>query len=275
MHFVKVHGAGNDFVLLPDLNDTITLDAGFVRALCAPHLGLGADGVIRAGGPREGVEADVFMDYWNADGTVSEMCGNGVRCVAKYMGDRSLSRQADLIRVDTRCGVKPVAVTYSNDGKVLTGRVDMGTPEVGKIDVAVDVDGRILNLTTLSMGNPHAVMVVDDLDAFDLDVVGPALQSHEWFPNGTNVEAITVESRERVRGRIWERGVGETLASGTGGSAMAAAAHLLGLAGRDTTVVLPGGELAIEWTETSLLVTGPATEVATGELDAVWLSTIR
>ena len=275
MHFVKVHGAGNDFVLLPDLNDDITLDADFVRALCAPHLGLGADGVIRVAPARAGVDADVFMDYWNADGSISEMCGNGVRCVAKYIGDRGLAREPTLIRVDTRGGVKPVELSYGNDGMVLTARVDMGMPEAGKIDVPVDVAGSVRNVTTVSMGNPHAVIVVDDIDDCDLAEVGAALQEHEWFPNGTNVEMIAVESRERVRGRIWERGVGETLASGTGGSAMAAAAHLLGLTGRDVTVALPGGELFIEWTETTLLVTGPATEVATGELDAAWLTAIR
>ena len=275
MQFVKVHGAGNDFLLLPDLDDGITLDVDLVRALCAPHLGMGADGVIRLGTARDGVDADVFMDYWNADGSIAEMCGNGVRCVAKYVADRGLATAGDTVRVDTRGGVKPVEVMRGPDGRVNRARVDMGAPEVGKIDVPVDVAGRTLGVTTISMGNPHAVTVVDDVAEFDLETIGIALQEHDWFPDGTNVEAITVESRERVRGRIWERGVGETLASGTGGSAMAAAAHLLGLAGRTVTVALPGGELEVEWNETSLLVTGPAAEVASGELDEAWLKAIR
>ena len=274
MHFLKVHGAGNDFVLLPDLADAIVLDADLVRGLCARHLGVGADGVIRVGPPRSGVAADVFMDYWNADGSVVEMCGNGVRCVAKYMGDRDMA-DAQEIRVDTRGGVKPVSVFRGADGKVTGGRVDMGAPIVGKVDWPMEVGDETLNVTTLSMGNPHAVIVVEDVDAFALAPVGEALQAHEAFPDGTNVEIISVQERERVKGRIWERGVGETMASGTGASAMAAAAHLLGLAARRSTVALPGGELEVDWTETTLEVTGPAAEVASGELDDAWLTTIR
>jgi diaminopimelate epimerase len=274
MHFLKVHGAGNDFVLLPDLDDAITLDADLVRGLCERHLGVGGDGVIRVAPPRPGVVADVFMDYWNADGSIAEMCGNGVRCVAKYMGDR-LHPTADEIRVDTRGGVKPVTVHRAADGKVTGGCVDMGAPVVGKVDWPMDIDGHTVNITTLSMGNPHAVSVVDDVDAADLGMLGRYLQAHEAFPDGTNVEIICVEDRDRVRGRIWERGVGETMASGTGASAMAAAAHLLGMAARRSTVVLPGGELEVDWTEDTLWVTGPAAEVAAGELDAAWLTTIR
>ena len=275
MHFVKVHGAGNDFVLLPDLDNTLELHATLVQRLCAPHLGLGADGVIRLAPPREGVAADVFMDYWNADGSVAEMCGNGVRCVAKYVADRGLI-MGDIVRVDTRGGVKPVEIVGRDAaGRVERVRVDMGSPVVGKVDWPLDVDGQTHNVTTLSMGNPHAVIVVDEVADADLEPLGRALQDHDAFPDGTNVEMITVDDRTVVRGRIWERGVGETMASGTGASAMAAAAHLLGLAARETRVVLPGGDLDVEWTDSTLWVTGPAVEVAGGELDQVWLTTIR
>jgi diaminopimelate epimerase len=269
MHFVKVHGAGNDFVLLPDLDDTLQMHPAFVQRVCHRHLGVGGDGVIRLGRPRAGVEADVFMDYWNADGSVAEMCGNGVRCVAKYVVDRDIV-SGDVVRVDTRGGVKDVEVHRGEDGRVDTVRVDMGTPVVGKVDWPMTVDGETVLVTTLSMGNPHAVTVVEDLDGADLATLGRRLQDLDDFPN---VEMICVEDRQRVRGRIWERGVGETMASGTGASAMAAAANLLGLAGRLTTVALPGGDLQIEWTETTLWVTGPAAEVATGELDDTWLKT--
>ena len=272
MHFVKVHGAGNDFVLLPDLDDALELDPAFVQRVCHRHLGVGGDGVIRLGKPRDGVDAHVFMDYWNADGSIAEMCGNGVRCVAKYVVDRGIVG-GDIVNVDTRGGVKPVEVRRGPDGLVSTVRVDMGPPVVGKVDWPMSIDGDTVMMTTLSMGNPHAVTVVEDVDAADLASLGRRLQEHEAFPQGTNVEVISVEDRIRVRGRIWERGVGETMASGTGASAMAAAAHLLGLAGRRTTVVLPGGDLDIEWTETTLWVTGPAAEVATGELDDTWLTT--
>ena len=273
MHFVKAHGAGNDFVLLPDLDDTLQLTPAFVRRVCRPHLGVGADGVIRIAPPRDDTAADVFMDYRNADGSLAEMCGNGVRCVAKYVADRGLVA-GDVVRVDTRGGVKPVEIVARDGGKVSQVRVDMGAPVVGKVDWPLDVDGQTVDVTTLSMGNPHAVTVVEDLDEADLQTIGRALQDHNAFPEGTNVEMITVADRDHVRGRIWERGVGETMASGTGASAMAAAAHLLGLAARQTTVSLPGGDLHVEWTETTLWVTGPAVEVATGELDEAWLQTI-
>ena len=167
MHFLKVHGAGNDFVLLPDLDDAITLDADLVRGLCARHLGVGGDGVIRLAPARSGVDAEVFMDYWNADGSIAEMCGNGVRCVAKYLGDRTM-RVAEQIRVDTRGGVKDVTVHRGADGKVTGATVDMGAPVVGKVDWPMDVEGDTVNVTTLSMGNPHAVIEVDDVDGFDL-----------------------------------------------------------------------------------------------------------
>ena len=274
MRFLKVHGAGNDFVLLPDLDDTIVMDDAFVRALCAPHLGLGADGVIRVAPPRSGVQADVFMDYWNADGSVAEMCGNGIRCVAKYVADRELV-SGDVVRVDSRGGVKQVFAERDASGLVARSRVDMGSPVVGKVDWEIDVQDAKVNITTLSMGNPHAVVVVDDVDGFDLAWLGSRMQELDTFPDGTNVEIIRASQRTLVHGRIWERGVGETMASGTGASAMAAAAHLLGLAGRHTTVSLPGGELEVEWTESTLWVTGPAVEIATGELDEAWLKTIR
>ena len=272
MHFVKVHGAGNDFVLLPDLDDTLELHPAFVQRVCDRHLGIGGDGVIRLAPARAGVEADVFMDYWNADGSIAEMCGNGVRCVAKYVIDRSIVG-GNVVRVDTRAGVKPVDVERGADGKFVSGRVDMGPPVVGKVDYPMTIDGEKFCITTLSMGNPHAVTVVEDVDAADLEWLGTRLQRHPDFPEGTNVEMIAAVDREHVRGRIFERGVGETMASGTGASAMAAAAHLLGLAARRTTVTVPGGDLHINWTDTTLEVTGPAAEVATGELDDAWLTT--
>ena len=274
MQFLKVHGAGNDFVFLPDLDDTLVLQPAFVQRTCDRNLGIGGDGVIRLAPPRTNVDADVFMDYWNADGSVAEMCGNGVRCVAKYLIDRDIVT-GDVVLVDTRAGVKEVEVIRGDDGRFAAARVDMGAPVVGKVDWPLEIDGETVTVTTLSMGNPHAVMVVEDLDDADLQTIGGRLQDHPDFPEGVNVEMINVPARDLVRGRIWERGVGETMASGTGASAMAAAAHLLGLAARRTTVGLRGGDLQIDWTESTLWVTGPAAEVATGELDEAWLTTIN
>jgi diaminopimelate epimerase len=278
MRFVKAHGSGNDFVLLPDLDGRITLSASLVRALCTPHLGLGADGVIRIAPARPGEVAEVFMDYWNADGSVAEMCGNGVRCVAKHVVDHELVPLASdedgvmVLRVGTRAGVKPVACLRGPNGLVERVRVDMGVPVPGEIDRALRVDGQELRVTTVSMGNPHAVLVVDKLSEAPVRALGPLLERHRDFPEGTNVEFITAPTRDRVVGRIWERGVGETLASGTGGSAMAVAAHLLGLSDRRVTVELPGGMLDVDWQETALFMSGPVVEVASGRLDRSWLS---
>jgi diaminopimelate epimerase len=291
MRFVKAHGAGNDFVLLPDLHDRIVLTSGFVRALCALHTGLGADGVIRIAPPRWGREGDVFMDYWNADGSVAEMCGNGVRCVAKYVADHGVVR-GDEIRIGTRAGVKLVRVVRRwEDGAVAATAVDMGTPRLGgqrQVDVSsarlrvpqlpghqiVTLEHAVVTVTTVSMGNPHAVLLVNDVATAPVTVWGPTIEHDDGFPNGTNVEFIAVPARDLVVGRIWERGVGETLASGTGASAMAVAAHALGLADRRVRVDLPGGSLEIDWTSGSVWVTGPAVEVANGELDSAWLDAI-
>jgi diaminopimelate epimerase len=285
MQFVKAHGTGNDFVLLPDLDDLLTVDVALTRALCDRHLGLGADGIIRLGGGED--DTDVFMDYRNADGSVAEMCGNGVRCVAKYVADRGLV-SGDVVRVGTRGGVKAVEiVTRHDDGTVAEVRVDMGAPApTGPVEIDLsslalagrDRDGmvtaehRSVTFTTVSMGNPHAVVVVDDVAAAPVERWGAYVAVHDAFPEGTNVEFISVPESNRVIGRIWERGVGETMASGTGASAMATAANLLGLAGSEVAVSLPGGVLTVTRTADTLYVTGPAVEVAAGTLDPRWLA---
>lgn len=313
MEFIKAHGAGNDFVLLPDLEGLLELQPEFVRAVCARHHGLGADGVIRLAPPRVGVDADVFMDYVNADGSVAEMCGNGVRCVAKFLGDRGLVDRA-AIRVDTRSGVRQVEVVERHDdGRIARVRVDMGPPvATGSAQVnvsptrvasirpdlvggAVTAEHRVIELTTVSMGNPHAVLVVDDLEKAPVASWGPVIEQDATFPEGTNVEFIAAPAADvdaagrgsaptpggrpapypRIDGRVWERGVGETMASGSGAAAMAVAASLHGLVGRQATVALPGGEIDVEWTEETLYLTGPATEVAEGTLDEAWLATME
>jgi diaminopimelate epimerase len=290
--FLKVHGAGNDFVLIPDLQDRLELTGAHVRALCDRHRGIGGDGVIRLGAPRDPAAADVFMDYRNADGSVAEMCGNGVRTVAKYVADRRSAdggpagEDRDRVRVDTRAGVKAVLVHRGEDGLVDRCTVDMGAPVPGEVDLRLDLPGgRTVLATTISMGNPHAVVLLghegDGGDAGDGDAaaavaradlvgLGPLVERHPAFPDGTNVEVIAVADRATVHGRIWERGVGETLASGTGGSAMAVAAILHGLADRQVAVHLPGGVLDVRWDERTLTVTGPAVEVGGGTLDAAW-----
>ncbi len=274
--FLKVHGAGNDFVLLPDPDDALELTPALVRALCDRRRGVGGDGVIRVAPARAGVQADVFMDYRNADGSVAEMCGNGVRTVAKYTADRALvlgdGARGDVVAVDTRAGVKQVRCNRGADGLVDVCTVDMGAPVPGTVDMALTLaDGRTVTVTTVSMGNPHAVILVHDVTTAPVAEIGPLVEQHPAFPEGTNVEFISAPDHGTVHGRIWERGVGETLASGTGGSAMAVAAVLNGLTGRTVDVHLPGGVLHIDWTDTTIFVTGPAVEVGGGTIDRTWL----
>jgi diaminopimelate epimerase len=291
MRFVKAHGAGNDFVVLADLEDRVVLTPALVRALCCRHTGIGADGVIRIAPPRWSRQGEVFMDYWNADGSVAEMCGNGVRCVAKYVVDRGIVR-GDEVAVCTRAGVKPVTIIGRwSDGTVASAQVDMGAPTLtGQVSVdvsparlrmprlpghqTVTLERVVVTVTTLSMGNPHAVLLVNDVASAPVAAWGPTIEHDESFPDGTNVEFIAVPARDLVVGRIWERGVGETLASGTGASAMAVAAHALGLADRRVRVDLPGGSLEADWTSGNVLITGPAVEVASGELSPAWLDSI-
>ncbi|MBW3604065.1 MAG: diaminopimelate epimerase [Actinobacteria bacterium] len=278
MQVTKVHGCGNDFVLIGDLGDALDVSSDLVRALCDRHRGVGGDGVIRIAPPRD-AESDVFMDYRNSDGGVVEMCGNGVRCVASYLLNRGLCR-GDQVRVGSRAGVKTVRVTARDrDGRVSETEVDMGTPEAtGTVALRVPApDGKYaveIEAVTVSMGNPHAVVEVDDLSAVPVGEWGPRIEHDPAFVDGTNVEFITVPAPDVIHGRIWERGVGETLASGTGASAMAVAAHLQGRTGRDVRVRVPGGVLTARWTSSTLLIRGPAVEVFDAELDDVWLATL-
>lgn len=300
MRFTKYTACGNDFVLIDDPDDSFALTPAAVRALCARRHGVGADGILRLTAPPR-PDADVFMDYRNADGGVVEMCGNGVRCVATYLLTRRIA--GDVVRVDTRAGVRPVRVT-ARDGQgratatevdmgvpVLTGRVSLDLPDA---DVAPGTDVARLagadrrdgpgdppsasvpspapvTAVTVSMGNPHAVLVVDDVAKAPVERWGPRIEHDAAFPRRTNVEFISAPDRTRVVGRIWERGVGETQASGSGASAMAVAAAQLGLVDRRVDVELPGGVLGVDWRRGPVLVRGPADEVYAGEVTDDWL----
>jgi diaminopimelate epimerase len=219
------------------------------------------------------------MDYRNADGSVAEMCGNGVRCVVAYVHDHGLV-EGDEVRVGTRAGVKTVAVTRRDAaGRVVETRVDMGAPRpTGTVTLRVPALSSSaveeVTATTVSMGNPHAVLLVDDVAKAPVAEWGPRIERDVAFPDGTNVEFIEIVDEAVVRGRIWERGVGETMASGTGASAMAVAAHLLDRTGRRVRVDLPGGSLHVEWGEQTLWVRGPAVEVYSGRVHDAWLEQV-
>jgi diaminopimelate epimerase len=286
----KAHGTGNDFVVIADLDDRIALDEGFVRALCDRRTGVGADGVLRIGPGSDG--ADVFMDHRNADGSTASMCGNGVRVVAQHVIDHGLvpDRADGTVRVGTRAGVREVVVHRGADGRVASATVDMGpatsvpvqVPFVPPVDDGrsvhtLEVDGHgPIELAVVSMGNPHAVVVVDDVAEAPVTDLGARLEVDEHFPQRVNVGFAQVVDRGHVRLRVFERGVGETAACGTGACAAAAALADRGLVDDAVEVALPGGVLHVRRAEDGHLhMTGAVVEVARGRLDPAWLAQVR
>jgi diaminopimelate epimerase len=288
MEFTKAHGTANDFVVLTDLDDRIELSAVLVRALTDRRRGIGGDGVIRIG-PGTG-DADVFMDYRNADGSVVETCGNGLRVVAKHVVDHGLSAPPDgqPLRVGTRAGVKPVVVHLGPDGRVAEATVDMGPPVFDPAEVPFEtddpdavvhrmaVDGQRLEVAVVSMGNPHAVLPVDDVAEAPVTELGPRVETHPRFPAKANVGFAQVVSGDALRLRVWERGVGETAACGTGACAAVVALQRLGRLGEEVAVRLPGGTLRVQHTAGgTVTMTGPAVEVGHGVLADDWLTAAR
>jgi diaminopimelate epimerase len=288
MRFVKMHGLGNDYVFVDCFAqrlDDVDL-AALARRLSDRHRGVGGDGLILIG-PSE--QADVGMVIYNADGSRAEMCGNGIRCVAKYAYERGLvgrrvqeagrrSGRASMT-VQADAGVRAVEVLVGCDGKrVESVRVDMGRPKLEPseipttlpgpvvVDRDVEISGRRYRLTCVSLGNPHAVVFVDDVRAVALAVEGPAIETAEIFPRRTNVHFVQVEARDEVTMVTWERGSGPTQACGTGASAVCVAGSLTGRTVRQIRVNLPGGQLQIHWADDEHVhMTGPAEEVFTGE----------
>jgi diaminopimelate epimerase len=275
MHFAKYQGTGNDFVMLSDVDDEIKLTPELVRRLCDRRFGIGADGVIRIAPPSSG--GDFFMDYVNSDGSVGEMCGNGIRCLAVFARHVGLTA-SDRIAVETRAGLK--VVTMSTAGVA----VDMGPPIFDPAAIPVLWEGsdalhakielptEMMELACLSMGNPHAVAFVEDPSSVPLGHLGPLIEHHDAFPNGTNVEFVRVVAPGHIEMRVWERGSGETLGCGTGAAAAAVAARLLRDTDSSVTVSLPGGDLIVEWRGVpgengSVFLDGPAKKVFEGQID--------
>jgi diaminopimelate epimerase len=276
MRFSKYHGVGNDFIMVADQEDRLTLTAELVRSLCDRRFGIGGDGVIRVAPGRDG--GDLVMDYVNSDGSVGEMCGNGIRCLAIFAHDEGITN-ASKLKVETGAGLKTVEVL--GDGRV---RVDMGAPIFRPADIPVtwagedalhakfDLDDEVLQAACLSMGNPHAVLFSGDPAKAPVTSLGPVIEKHPAFPNGTNVEFMRVDSPSHITMRVWERGAGETLACGTGACAVAVVGKLLGECESSMTISLPGGELDIEWAgsldeEAPVLMTGPAVRSFSGDVD--------
>jgi diaminopimelate epimerase len=283
MRIAKYHGTGNDFVFVEDLDDSAPVSPALIRALCDRHRGIGADGLIRVVRGREG--GDFFMDYWNRDGEAAQMCGNGIRCVGKFVYERGHT-QATQIDVETRAGVKRLVLDVEG-GAVRTVTVDMGPPsfELGTLPMQgdpsatllaepFDAAGRTWKASAVSMGNPHIVLLLEpgeDLAALDVPHIGPQIEHDPRFPQRTNVEFV-VPGEGRLAMRVWERGSGETMACGTGACAVLVAANLAGLAKRQSEIDVPGGTLLIEWRDDDhVFLTGPATFVFEADLDEAWL----
>lgn len=261
-----MHGLGNDFIVIDCRKKDPDNLPELARRLCKRRFGIGADQLLLLYKSRR---ADVKMRIFNADGTEVEMCGNGIRCLAKYVWDRGQC-DADVLSVETPAGL----MRPQKSGDMV--RVDMGEPIFEGRLIPVNIDGKIQDfpikaaeaeflMTCVSMGNPHAVIVVDDVDSIDVKKYGSLIEDHKLFPNRINVEFIEIVNYDLIRMRVWERGSGETMACGTGASAVAVVASQKGLSGKNVTVSLTGGDLFIEWHENNhVYMTGPAVEVFNG-----------
>ena len=276
MKFTKIHGIGNDYVYVNCFKETVEHPSEMAIKVSDRHFGIGSDGLILI---KPSEVADGKMEMYNADGSQGAMCGNGIRCVAKYMYDYGITDKTS-ISVETKSGIKYLDLTIK-DGKVDTVKVNMGTPILKAVDIPVRsekeqvidepvmVDGKEWKITCVSMGNPHAITYIDDVKNLEIEKIGPKFENHEIFPDRVNTEFVRVIDRNTVEMRVWERGSGETLACGTGACAVAVSSILNGLTEEEVTVKLLGGDLKIFWdrTENKVYMTGSATTVFDGEID--------
>jgi diaminopimelate epimerase len=273
--FVKMHGIGNDYVYVDCFAHRVTDPVALARRVSARRTGIGSDGLILI---CPSAIADCRMEMYNADGSRGEMCGNGIRCVGKYVAEHGLSR-ANPLRVETDAGIK-VLQLEAHDGRVERVTVDMGAPILDGPRIPVAAEGRVIDapfevlgqpyrITCVSVGNPHCVVFLPEVDDLDLARIGPAFEQHAFFPRRVNTEFVRVDGPDALRMRVWERGSGETAACGTGACAALVAAVLTGRAERRATLRLNGGELDIAWrtADEHLYMTGAAEEVFRGEIE--------
>lgn len=277
MKFTKMHGAGNDYIYVNGFEEKILDRRKAAVSLSDRHFGIGADGLICVDPSNV---ADVRMDMYNADGSVGKMCGNGVRCVAKYAYDNGLARKRE-ISVETLSGVKYINLIFNKDGEVTGAMVDMGEPILHPDEIPalfegeeaisrpLVVAGQTYDVTLVSMGNPHCIVFVDDVRKLKIEEIGPKFENHNRFPDRINTEFVHVIEANRLDMRVWERGSGETLACGTGTCATVVACVLNGFCHKDEEIQvnLLGGTLIIKWdsTDNHVYMTGPAETVFTGE----------
>lgn len=277
MRFTKMQGCGNDYVYVDGNAERISPEKKpeLVRRLSDRHFGIGSDGVIFIN-PSD--QADFEMEMYNADGTRAEMCGNGIRCVGKFVYDKGLTNKTDITVISA--GKIKYLTLFVKEGKVETVKVNMGAPELTAalvpvlcdggqaIDEPITVQGKTYRMTCVSMGNPHAVVFMDDVENLAIEKIGPYFENHERFPKRTNTEFVNVIDRNTVQMRVWERGTGETLACGTGACATVVACVLNGLTEETVKVKLRGGDLTVTWDREADLIymTGPAVTVFEGQI---------
>lgn len=283
MKFTKMHGIGNDYVYVNCFQETVKNPSAVAKFVSDRHFGIGSDGLILI---KPSDIADCEMEMYNLDGSKGAMCGNGIRCVAKYAYDYGIVNKTD-ITVATGSGIKTLHLTLNDNNKVETVRVNMGAPilKASEIPVAfesetaisapIEVDGKTYAFTGVSMGNPHAIIYMEEIDSMDIEKIGPSFENHPMFPDRVNTEFVKILDSHTVQMRVWERGSGETMACGTGACAVAVASILNGHVDGDkpVTVKLLGGDLEIFWDRKENLVymTGPATTVFDGEIDLSFL----
>lgn len=277
MKFTKMQGAGNDYVYVNCFEETVADPKQTAIQVSNRNFGIGSDGLILI---MPSDQADVRMRMFNSDGSESEMCGNGIRCVAKYAYDHGIVSKSE-ITAETGAGVLTLQLFPGADGKVVKVRVNMGPPRLTRAEIPMTghpdakvvaeeltVLDRTFKITCASMGNPHCVIFVDDVSNFPVATYGPLIENNALFPRRTNVEFVQIISRGEIRQRTWERGAGETLACGTGSSAVTAACVLNGLTEKKILNHLSGGDLEMEWADDgNIYMTGPAVEVFSGEIE--------
>ena len=273
--FTKMQGLGNDYVYIDAINQNIENESSLAQFISNRNFGIGSDGLILI---CESEIADFKMRMFNSDGSEAEMCGNGIRCVGKFVYDKGFTSKTE-VTIETLAGIKKLKL-FVKEGKVEKVRVDMGEPilepteipviseEIPVKNLYIKVKEKEFTFTCVSMGNPHAITIVDDIENFDVETYGKEVEKNELFPNKTNVEFIEIINKNCVKMRVWERGAGETLACGTGACAVVVATILNELTENKVKVKLLGGDLEIEWNEDNnhIYMTGPAVTVFEGEL---------
>lgn len=285
MNFAKMHGLGNDFIILNCLDETEYIPSKLYHSLsaelCDRHFGIGADGVLLV---LPSAQADIRMRIINSDGSEAEMCGNGIRCFARFVYEKGIVPK-EVMTIETLAGIMVPRILLDQDGQVSQVEVDMGQPILEKADIpmvgegqaiseAIQIEEQTFQITAVSMGNPHCVIFVDDVENFPIEYWGPRIEKSVYFPRKTNVEFVQILNEREVIMRVWERGAAVTLACGTGACATTVACVLNGKTNRNVTLHLDGGDLQVRWDETDghLYMTGPAVEVFQGQypMEGTW-----